>query len=383
MDEFKDFNDLKDLMNFSEFNDFNDFRDLNQLKEKPGKKKKAWVRVVIASEKESYFVMGLKKKLEEIGADGIHVGLDLSAIRSVYDMNAPIIYYLGNELYSNRGKRFAEGIRSILLDDGRPVILVGEKPEFQKAAEFIPKSSIIRWFPRPVKMEELLKTVEGCAKGFLKVPPRHRVLIIDDDNTFLRMMQESLKPLYDVTIKDTGMRAIRWLVDHKVDLILLDYEMPVADGSKLFSMIKSDESMKDIPIIFLTGKHNRDDVLKVLDLMPEDYILKSVDRTVLIDKMENVFLRKRRKEKTDDFDLEMDEDMDLDQMVEQAMNQGIGQSLEQPAGSESQDLFSAPSGPYLGLGGGNDFDKDFDLDFEIDADTHFNLDELKDLLNDE
>lgn len=382
MDEFKDFKDLKDLMDFSDLNNFKDFKDLNQLKGKTEPKKKAWARVIIASEKESYFVMGLKKKLEESGADGIHVGLDISAIRGIYDLNAPIIYYLGNELYSNRGKRFAEGIRSLLLDEGRPVILVGEKPEFQKAVEIIPKSSIIRWFPRPVKMEDLLHTIEGCAKGFIKTPPRHRILIIDDDNTFLRMMQESLKPLYDVTIKDTGMRAIRWLVDHKVDLILLDYEMPVADGSKLFSMIKSDESMKDIPIIFLTGKHNRDDVLKVLDLMPEDYILKSVDRAVLIDKMENVLLKKRRKEKTDDFDLMIDDDMDLDQMVERAMNQGIGQSVDLPPMDESSDMFTMPTGgPYMGQGGGTDFDKDFDLDFEFDADTHFNLDELKNLLN--
>jgi CheY-like chemotaxis protein len=80
-----------------------------------------------------------------------------------------------------------------------------------------------------------------------------------------------------------------------VDLILLDYEMPSMDGPTVFRMLKEDNGTRNIPVMFLTGKNDRDLVVKAVDMRPEDYILKSIPKKDLMDKLEDFF--KRYKEK--------------------------------------------------------------------------------------
>ena len=58
------------------------------------------------------------------------------------------------------------------------------------------------------------------------------------------------------------------------DVILLDYEMPVCDGRQTLEMIRADEEMKDIPVIFLTGVNDRENIQAVLRLRPAGYLLK-------------------------------------------------------------------------------------------------------------
>ena len=55
------------------------------------------------------------------------------------------------------------------------------------------------------------------------------------------------------------------------DLILLDYEMPVCDGRQTLEMIRADEELKDIPVIFLTGVNDREHIESVLSLKPAGY----------------------------------------------------------------------------------------------------------------
>ena len=78
-------------------------------------------------------------------------------------------------------------------------------------------------------------------------------------------------------------------------MILLDYEMPSMDGPTVFRMLKEDAETRNIPVMFLTGKNDRDLVVKAVDMRPEDYILKSVPKKDLMDKLEDFF--KRYKEK--------------------------------------------------------------------------------------
>ena len=58
------------------------------------------------------------------------------------------------------------------------------------------------------------------------------------------------------------------------DLILLDYEMPVCDGRQTLEMIRADEEISDIPVIFLTGVNDREHIEMVLALRSAGYLLK-------------------------------------------------------------------------------------------------------------
>lgn len=65
-----------------------------------------------------------------------------------------------------------------------------------------------------------------------------------------------------------GVQAISYPAQNKADLILLDYEMPVADGPQVLSMLKSDAETGQIPVMFLTGHSDRESVMSVIGLKP-------------------------------------------------------------------------------------------------------------------
>lgn len=80
----------------------------------------------------------------------------------------------------------------------------------------------------------------------------------------------------------------RWLRKRKVkegeqvDLILLDYEMPVVDGPQVLQMLRQEPATSNIPVIFLTGNGTKEAVARVMELKPDGYILKSTTRENLM-----------------------------------------------------------------------------------------------------
>jgi CheY-like chemotaxis protein len=92
-----------------------------------------------------------------------------------------------------------------------------------------------------------------------------------------------------VALANSGVQAITWLAKNTCDLILLDYAMPVTDGKKVLEMLKSEENTRDIPVMFLTGKNDKESIMEVLKLNPDDYLLKTIGRDALLEKMAEFF----------------------------------------------------------------------------------------------
>ena len=90
------------------------------------------------------------------------------------------------------------------------------------------------------------------------------------------MIKSLLDKNYRVYMANSGMNAITFLANNKVDLILLDYEMPVISGAKVLEMIRSEVATADIPVMFLTSKNDKESVMQVLSLKPEKYLLKTM-----------------------------------------------------------------------------------------------------------
>jgi CheY-like chemotaxis protein len=87
-----------------------------------------------------------------------------------------------------------------------------------------------------------------------------------------------------------------YIADNKPDLILLDYEMPVTSGPQVLEMIRSETKTDTIPVIFLTGKGDRESVLKVLALKPDGYLLKSMEKAALLKSLEEFFEKKKHEQ---------------------------------------------------------------------------------------
>jgi two-component system, cell cycle response regulator len=101
------------------------------------------------------------------------------------------------------------------------------------------------------------------------------VLIVDDTPKNIQLLGTVLKDTgYRVIVATNGMAALNILEKTKPDLILLDVMMPELSGFETCKLIKENENIKDIPIIFLTAKTEPEDVIKGFELGAVDYILK-------------------------------------------------------------------------------------------------------------
>ncbi len=115
------------------------------------------------------------------------------------------------------------------------------------------------------------------------------ILIVDDDPTYAKMIREWIRDQYSVNIVTAGMQAIKFLTKKKVDLILLDYEMPEADGPEVLGMLRDDPETADIPVVFLTGVNNQESIERLLSLNPAGYILKNTPKGDLVNTLKGLF----------------------------------------------------------------------------------------------
>ncbi len=102
------------------------------------------------------------------------------------------------------------------------------------------------------------------------------ILVVDDDPTNLRMLQEILKISYKVYAAPSGERALAFLEKHVPDLILLDVEMPGMSGYEVISRLKESSRWHSIPVIFLTAQEGREKEEKAFSLGAVDYIQKPI-----------------------------------------------------------------------------------------------------------
>lgn len=122
---------------------------------------------------------------------------------------------------------------------------------------------------------------------------KKRILIVDDSDFMRQNMINLLGEDYIVSEASSSVSAIQSIVVNRPDLILLDYEMPVCDGKQTLEMIRSEKATANIPVIFLTGRGDRESVKKVMSLKPEGYLLKTMPEKD-IKKIIDEFFAKRK-----------------------------------------------------------------------------------------
>lgn len=110
---------------------------------------------------------------------------------------------------------------------------------------------------------------------------RKHILVVDDDFRMLKLIKRYLDDSYDIATAINGKVALKFLETKMTDLILLDYEMPGMKGPEVFRTLKRNPELSDIPVVFLTGVGELSKVQEVLEMKPQGYLLKPVDRTKL------------------------------------------------------------------------------------------------------
>lgn len=117
-----------------------------------------------------------------------------------------------------------------------------------------------------------------------------KVLIAEDDRDFGNILTQYVTISgFEVNLARDGKEAWEKYNEEKPDICVLDVMMPEMDGFTLAEKIKQLHS--DMPIIFLTAKSLKEDIVKGLKLGADDYITKPFDPEVLILKINNILKR--------------------------------------------------------------------------------------------
>ena len=134
-----------------------------------------------------------------------------------------------------------------------------------------------------------------------------RVLIVDDNENNLYTLNALIRRYMDVEVLQagSGKQALEIALGNpRIDLIVLDVQMPEMDGFQTASMLKVRQKTKDIPIIFLTAAYKTDEFQKKgYEVGAADYLLKPIDDNQLINKI-STYLRLIEKERAMNLQLE-------------------------------------------------------------------------------
>ncbi|MBR6390001.1 MAG: response regulator [Lachnospiraceae bacterium] len=249
-------------------------------------------KVLIISATDSFLAKSLITKLAGVDIKAVFAHANIREI-DPYDEDMEIaILFLSEEI--EPGSETLVYIKDTVMDRDRGLILIGDAEQYEAVKRTIPEQAVTEWFERPLDIDKLIKRVCTYLDENTGDSRKKTVLIVDDDITYMRTVYEWLKGSYHIGMASNGVQAISYLAKNKADLVLLDYEMPIANGPQVLSMLRSDSETGQIPVMFLTGHGDKDSVLSVVGLSPVDYLLKTIDRDTLLKKLKDFFDKQGR-----------------------------------------------------------------------------------------
>lgn len=248
-------------------------------------------KVVIYTFQFSVVVKGIEKKITELGFQVNTLKDDINKIFEYMEFSELLVIYLPNDFSTGGGIMDLTRVVLAMKEQHRKVIMIGDDKIHDEMLRRIPDMASFEWVDRPVdfiKFEELIDRVMNTE---VVTDNQKRILIVDDDPSYAKIVREWLKDFYHVDMVTSGSQALSFLLRNQANLILLDYEMPVADGPEVLKMLRSEPRTANIPVIFLTGVGTKESVSRVLQLKPAGYILKSTSKEDLIKTLMGFFAK--------------------------------------------------------------------------------------------
>lgn len=246
--------------------------------------------ILVVSAAKSFIVTSLLNQLKEYEHQAILVGSDPSEAEKAREKIQAILIYAEDNLVIDM--KMLVYLKDKVIEEDIPVFVLGDSEQLAAVEEIIPKQFVKRQFLRPVNVKE---TAAAIDEYFHQDESRHRkkILVVDDSGAMLRNVKGWLEDKYQVILANSGAMAIKYLATSSPDLVLLDYEMPICDGRQVLEMIRSEAEFSDVPVIFLTGKNDRESVMKVSALKPEGYLLKTMEPAQIVQAIDSFFEKQR------------------------------------------------------------------------------------------
>lgn len=248
-------------------------------------------RVLLIGQTSGFMVNAIDKGLTEEGFAVVRAEANITALSRMENRPQAMLYYLSED--SEEQQETLTWLKDLVAQEDGVLALIGKEEELEAAAKSIPDSLIKGKFVRPINVKEVAEKLKRVAGEMASEAGKKHVLVIDDDGTMLRTIKSWLSDHYRVSMSSSGMNAITFLATNQVDLILLDYEMPIVTGPQVLEMLRSEPKTADIPVMFLTVKSDKESVMKVLALKPVKYLLKTMPPAELVAEIDDFFALKK------------------------------------------------------------------------------------------
>lgn len=127
----------------------------------------------------------------------------------------------------------------------------------------------------------------------------YNILLVEDDQNFGDVLRSYLEMhTYEVTLATDGLEGLNTFQKGRFDLCILDVMMPKMDGFRLAREIRSEDA--DMPIIFLTAKALKEDVLEGFRIGADDYITKPFLSEELLARIQAILKRSKKQDAKED-----------------------------------------------------------------------------------
>ena len=117
-----------------------------------------------------------------------------------------------------------------------------------------------------------------------------KVLVVDDQFSVRQVTRMALEKIGVRMIHEAenGQDALAKTLEQPLDLVISDFNMPEMDGIGLLRAIRGNQSVRKLPFILITGRGDRELVVKAAQAGVNNYMVKPFDEHILRQKMEEV-----------------------------------------------------------------------------------------------
>lgn len=117
-----------------------------------------------------------------------------------------------------------------------------------------------------------------------------KFLVVDDSPTMRRIVINALKTFgySELTEAEDGQDALNKLLSDPVDFVITDWNMPNMTGLELTKAIRSNDALKHLPILMVTTRGLKQDIIEALQAKVNNYVVKPFTPQVLKEKLDAV-----------------------------------------------------------------------------------------------
>lgn len=228
--------------------------------------------ILMVGESQGYLMMSVKEKLVEAGFE-VETAADIAEIDKLGGTVMAALIYVDDVIAKNQ--QLLIYLKDKIAEQDIPTFVFGNSEDLVDVKKLILPHLIQGEYVRPINVKEMADEIRAYLDSH-DAKKKRKILVVDDSGVMLHSIKGWLGKDYQVTLANSGLSAIKYMILNRPDLILMDYEMPVCDGRQTLEMIRSETEVADIPVIFLTGKGDKESIMKVMALKPEGYLLKSM-----------------------------------------------------------------------------------------------------------